>query len=204
MSNLRDNLLNLEGSISTVLDNFFTSLLCIYNSDQSSIICRPDGIACATFAIGSRIINIRSPFSFLLSCLNFISIFENLRSRIWNAHSRQFSLVRETDLKVVPSDGNWSQVPQNCYISQDAKKETILPNETPCLHAPHLARGPRGRYPFFGWTVRAILAWHRGYSAYDLRQYFKTQDICIRTSLGERSDPHLEKLTHSREVLKIG
>ena len=63
MSNLRDNLLNLEGSISTVLDNFFTSLLCIY---QSSIICRPDGIACATFAIGSRIINIRSPFSFLL------------------------------------------------------------------------------------------------------------------------------------------
>lgn len=82
MSNLRDNLLNLEGSISTVLDNLFTSLLCIYNSDQSSIICRPDGIAWATFAIGSRIINIRSSFSFLLSCLNFISIFENLRSRI--------------------------------------------------------------------------------------------------------------------------
>ena len=64
MSNLRDNLLNLEGSISTVLDNFFTSLLCINNSDQSSIICRPDRIACATFAIGSRIIDIGSPFSF--------------------------------------------------------------------------------------------------------------------------------------------
>ena len=82
MSNLRDNLLNLEGSISTVLDTFFTSLLCICNSDQSSIICRRDGIACAIFAIGSRIINIRSPFSFLLPCLNFTSIFENLRSRI--------------------------------------------------------------------------------------------------------------------------
>ena len=175
MSNLRDNLLNLEGSISTVLDNFFTSPLCIYNSGQSSIICMPDGIACATFAIGSRIINIRSPFSFLLP-----SLFK-LYNYLWKPPQQNMKRALEA---IFSGQGNWLEsctqwwklkpgAPKFLYVAR-CKKRDNLPNETPCLHAPHLARGPRGRYPFFGWTVRAILAWHRGYSAYDLRQYFKT------------------------------
>lgn len=138
MSNLRDNLLNLEGSISTVLDNFFTSPLCIYNSDQSSIICRPDGIACATFAIGSRIINIRSPFSFLLP-----SLFK-LYNYLWKPPQQNMKRALEA---IFSGQGNWLEsctqwwklkpVPPNFYISQDAKIETICQTK-PLAFMPHI------------------------------------------------------------------